>query len=217
MRFKSASKTSAGTPLIILICVLAVCAFGGLLGMIGKIAEPGKPDGTTAQPSKPDPSVSKETPVIRSLVSTDTINSSTDTKNSVETKDTKPENEKSALVITKNANLRESADNNSEIIQTIGGGEEIRVIRQKGAWFYVLYSGQKGWMHGNTIKYKNAVPSKLPENSTATVSRPDAVYKAPERSVNPTGATARCRDGTLSYSAHRRGTCSHHGGVAVWY
>jgi hypothetical protein len=33
----------------------------------------------------------------------------------------------------------------------------------------------------------------------------------------PAGATARCRDGTYSYSASRRGTCSHHGGVAVWY
>lgn len=31
------------------------------------------------------------------------------------------------------------------------------------------------------------------------------------------GATAKCNDGSLSYSAHRRGTCSHHGGVAVWY
>lgn len=31
------------------------------------------------------------------------------------------------------------------------------------------------------------------------------------------GATAQCRDGTLSYSQHRRGTCSHHKGVAVWY
>ncbi|MFJ9413329.1 DUF3761 domain-containing protein [Streptomyces sp. NPDC101227] len=31
------------------------------------------------------------------------------------------------------------------------------------------------------------------------------------------GATARCRDGSLSYSAHHQGTCSHHGGVAVWY
>lgn len=30
------------------------------------------------------------------------------------------------------------------------------------------------------------------------------------------GPMARCRDGTLSYSAHRRGTCSHHGGVAEW-
>lgn len=30
------------------------------------------------------------------------------------------------------------------------------------------------------------------------------------------GATARCEDGTLSYSQHRSGTCSHHGGVASW-
>ena len=29
-------------------------------------------------------------------------------------------------------------------------------------------------------------------------------------------ATATCQDGTTSYSAHRRGTCSHHGGVKTW-
>ena len=28
--------------------------------------------------------------------------------------------------------------------------------------------------------------------------------------------TAICRDGTNSYSAHRSGTCNHHGGVANW-
>lgn len=32
----------------------------------------------------------------------------------------------------------------------------------------------------------------------------------------PTGASAKCRDGTYSFSQHRRGTCSHHGGVAGW-
>lgn len=35
-------------------------------------------------------------------------------------------------------------------------------------------------------------------------------------SSNPAGASAQCRDGTYSYSQSRRGTCSHHGGVAVW-
>ncbi|MFE1171928.1 DUF3761 domain-containing protein [Streptomyces sp. NPDC058773] len=30
------------------------------------------------------------------------------------------------------------------------------------------------------------------------------------------GASAKCNDGTYSYSRHRRGTCSHHHGVAVW-
>lgn len=32
----------------------------------------------------------------------------------------------------------------------------------------------------------------------------------------PAGATAQCRDGTYSFSQSRRGTCSHHGGVARW-
>jgi uncharacterized protein YabE (DUF348 family) len=32
----------------------------------------------------------------------------------------------------------------------------------------------------------------------------------------PAGATARCVDGTYSFSQSRSGTCSHHGGVAAW-
>lgn len=32
----------------------------------------------------------------------------------------------------------------------------------------------------------------------------------------PAGATAKCRDGTYSFSQSRRGTCSHHGGVEEW-
>lgn len=32
----------------------------------------------------------------------------------------------------------------------------------------------------------------------------------------PAGATAQCRDGSYSFSQSRRGTCSHHGGVAQW-
>jgi Tfp pilus assembly protein PilV len=32
----------------------------------------------------------------------------------------------------------------------------------------------------------------------------------------PIGASAKCRDGSYSFSQHRRGTCSHHGGVGVW-
>lgn len=33
---------------------------------------------------------------------------------------------------------------------------------------------------------------------------------------HPASASAICRDGTYSYSRSRRGTCSHHGGVAQW-
>ncbi|MCU1400179.1 MAG: hypothetical protein JWN62_3288 [Acidimicrobiales bacterium] len=34
---------------------------------------------------------------------------------------------------------------------------------------------------------------------------------------NPAGATAKCKDGTYSYSTHRSGTCSGHKGVSIWY
>lgn len=37
-----------------------------------------------------------------------------------------------------------------------------------------------------------------------------------ENGQAPPGASAQCGDGTYSFSAHRRGTCSHHGGVARW-
>jgi hypothetical protein len=41
--------------------------------------------------------------------------------------------------------------------------------------------------------------------------------KRPRKSAKaPKGATARCRDKTYSFSEHASGTCSHHGGVAVW-
>lgn len=42
---------------------------------------------------------------------------------------------------------------------------------------------------------------------------------APSRAVGggaPDGATARCGDGTYSFSQHRRGTCSRHGGAVAW-
>jgi hypothetical protein len=42
---------------------------------------------------------------------------------------------------------------------------------------------------------------------------------SPTRTANgkpPRGATARCGDGSFSFSQSHRGTCSHHGGVADW-
>jgi hypothetical protein len=40
----------------------------------------------------------------------------------------------------------------------------------------------------------------------------------PEESESgaPAGATAECEDGTFSFSEHRSGTCSYHGGVKRW-
>jgi hypothetical protein len=41
--------------------------------------------------------------------------------------------------------------------------------------------------------------------------------QSPTKSATvPKSASARCGDGSYSFSAHRQGTCSHHGGVSAW-
>ena len=42
------------------------------------------------------------------------------------------------------------------------------------------------------------------------------VHRPVHAQSRPSGATAHCRDGSWSFSEHRRGTCSRHGGVGSW-
>jgi hypothetical protein len=42
------------------------------------------------------------------------------------------------------------------------------------------------------------------------------VHRPVAADSRPSGATARCRDGSWSFSESHRGTCSWHGGVAAW-
>jgi hypothetical protein len=65
---------------------------------------------------------------------------------------------------------------------------------------------------------------KTPANdnhSIAPVSPPAATHTlapapVPAPTTAPGKATARCKDGTTSFSTHHSGTCSSHGGVAQW-
>jgi len=57
----------------------------------------------------------------------------------------------------------------------------------------------------------------LSNNNTYVNSDGNTIYSpAYSNSGVPVGATAQCRDGTYSFSQHRSGTCSHHGGVMQW-
>jgi hypothetical protein len=57
----------------------------------------------------------------------------------------------------------------------------------------------------------------LSNNNTYVNSDGNTVHSpAYSNSGVPAGATAQCRDGSYSFSQHRSGTCSHHGGVMRW-
>lgn len=61
---------------------------------------------------------------------------------------------------------------------------------------------------GSTV---TSAPRPAPKPAPAPAPAP-----APQPPSAPAGATAQCNDGTYSYSQHHQGTCSHHGGVAIW-
>jgi hypothetical protein len=70
-----------------------------------------------------------------------------------------------------------------------------------------------------------ATPKKAEPNEADLQTHGHYVNKAgqdvhsPAKSVDgkvPAGASAKCRDGSYSFSKSHRGTCSHHGGVASW-
>lgn len=71
-----------------------------------------------------------------------------------------------------------------------------------------------------TTSRENAKPKPqqpiCSNNGTYVNSKGETVPRPEDCSAPPKQATAQCRDGTYSFSRSRRGTCSHHGGVAKW-
>lgn len=67
----------------------------------------------------------------------------------------------------------------------------------------------------NGTKSPPTVQTNCP-NGTYVNSAGNTVCSPYQPQGAPSGATARCADGTYSFSQSRRGTCSHHGGVDTW-
>jgi Protein of unknown function (DUF3761) len=80
--------------------------------------------------------------------------------------------------------------------------------------------------HGGVQKASKSKPAAdaapataAPPAAAASTSAGTASKSAPTAAAgntDPTGATAKCKDGTYSKSKHHSGTCSSHGGVAEW-
>jgi hypothetical protein len=64
---------------------------------------------------------------------------------------------------------------------------------------------------------ESASPAAAPapaSSAAASKAAPAGKAAATAGNTDPTGATAKCKDGTYSKSKHHKGSCSHHGGVA---
>lgn len=140
--------------------------------------------------------------------------------------------------VTNNLNLRYEANAHSYVLTVIPKGTAVTIDEDCNcSWVLVEYNGYVGYVSTKYLsknpvshKYKpnisrRKITSYNPTNSRVRSNRVlyytnkygNRVQSPTIYNSKPAGATALCRDGTYSFSQNRRGTCSHHGGVAIWY
>lgn len=138
--------------------------------------------------------------------------------------------------VTNNLNLRYEANTHSYILTVIPRGTAVTIDEDCNCkWVPVEYNGYVGYISTKylsnipvhkTYKYRIGTSVRKGRNSSYnrrsdvryyTNSFGNRVQSPTYYNSRPAGATALCRDGTYSFSQSRRGTCSHHGGVARWY
>ena len=139
--------------------------------------------------------------------------------------------------VTANLNLRHEASTSSRILIVIPRGTAVTIDEDCDCkWVPVEYKGYVGYISTKYLsknppirKYTSKKNSSARKKYTSTRSRRgggvryytntygNRVQSPTYYDTRPVGATALCRDGTYSFSKSRRGTCSHHGGVARWY
>ena len=140
--------------------------------------------------------------------------------------------------VTNNLNLRYEANAHSYVLTVIPKGTAVTIDEDCNcSWVLVEYNGYVGYvstkyLSKNPVSHKfkpnisrRKITSYNPTNSRVRSNRVryytnkygNRVQSPTMYNSKPAGATALCRDGTYSFSQNRRGTCSHHGGVAIWY
>ena len=138
--------------------------------------------------------------------------------------------------VTTNLNLRYEPNAKSYRLTVIPKGTAVTIDEDCDCkWVPVEYNGYIGYI---STKYLSNTPVRKAYTSTRTSnSLPSYTSTSTRRTggvryytntygnrvqsptyydSRPSGATALCRDGSYSFSQSRRGTCSHHGGVARW-
>lgn len=123
--------------------------------------------------------------------------------------------------VTANLNLREAPNTESAIIVQIPKGTAVLIDEDCDCkWIPVSYNGYLGYVSTKCLSKEKVNYSSDSYSSGGikyyTNSKGERVQSPTHYSSAPPGATALCRDGTYSFSRSRRGTCSHHGGVAKW-
>jgi hypothetical protein len=121
--------------------------------------------------------------------------------------------------------LRETPAPDGRVLATLPRASLVEVGDCDPSWCAIRFRGRAGFGPVRSLIFsrpiespRSAAPAVQPQGRGYVNSRGEWV-PSPVRTPDgraPAGASAHCRDGTYSFSRSRRGTCSHHGGVAEW-
>lgn len=124
-------------------------------------------------------------------------------------------------VTTQAVSLHAQASSGSPVIRVVPSSASLTLKGCSGDWRRVTYKSSAGYVPRASLATKPATVSRGSSHASGKgyVNSQGNWIPSPVFSQDgpPAGASAKCNDGSYSFSASRRGTCSHHGGVAVWY
>jgi len=112
--------------------------------------------------------------------------------------------------------LRAKPDPRARSLARLAAESPVHVATCESGWCQVEVKDLAGYLPRTALSLEPN--GSFVEGAGYTNSKGEEV-RSPTRAADnqpPPGATAQCRDGTYSFSQSRRGTCSHHGGVAKW-
>ena len=116
---------------------------------------------------------------------------------------------------TASVRLREKPAPTARALALLRQGTPVRLYTCSEGWCSVVVSRLAGYV---LEEFLTVQPQPIAQGRGYINSQGQWV-PSPTRTADgqpPAGASAKCRDGTFSFSRSRRGTCSHHGGVAEW-
>ncbi|KKP38450.1 MAG: sh3 type 3 domain protein [Candidatus Peregrinibacteria bacterium GW2011_GWF2_33_10] len=129
-----------------------------------------------------------------------------------------------AFVIASNSNNNTSQNTQTDALQLNTKQDTEQTINSRyqnnldeNANTETINQQQKLYQESSTYKnQQQTAPQPTNEIKYYTNSKGNTIQSPTYYNSAPSGATAKCNDGTYSFSQSRRGTCSHHGGVAQW-
>lgn len=116
--------------------------------------------------------------------------------------------------------VRARPDVRAKSVARLAAESPVQVSACGNSWCQIAVNGITGYLPRLSLSLSLSLEpnGSFTQGAGYTNSKGQKV-QSPTRTADnqpPVGATAQCRDGTFSFSQSRRGTCSHHGGVAKW-